>query len=372
MNIHIIVFILSIIVTALFVFVVVSKIYQKKIDDLQNENSQLKVQIGTNDKVLDVVKLEFSKIAQESLKSQQELLLTEQVKDYQNKMDLFKAEELTPINKMLQEFKLTIDNYQKEHYTSTQEIKNAISVAEKYARALTTNQNLKGSFGEDMLEQIFKFASLQENIHYKKQVSTTNGKPDYVLFLPNNNHIIIDSKVILKNFIEFQNGDNQQDFKKACINDLTTCIKQLSDRNYEQIKEFNQPNFILMYIPIESFVNYIYTDIDFKKVVDLATSKNIIIVGNASLLVTLRLINQIWASKVQTDNIQNIIETGQNIYNYISTHLQALFDIQKSINNASDSIQSEINRFTKGYKGSIIKEAEKLRDYGIEITKGNK
>ena len=88
---------------------------------------------------------------------------------------------------------------------------------------------------------------------------------------------------------------------------MTNCINNLAKKNYEEIEETNQPGFILMFIPIEACINTIYTDYDFKKIVELANSKNIIIVGTASLLVTLRLINQLWASKTRYDNVQNII-----------------------------------------------------------------
>jgi DNA recombination protein RmuC len=126
-----------------------------------------------------------------------------------------------------------------------------------------------------------------------------------------------------------------------------------------------------MYIPIESCINTIYTDFDFKKIVEQSNASNIIIVGTASLLVTLRLINQLWASQRQYENVQNIIEVGENLYNNIALHTQGLLSIQKSIEKTSETIKTEINRFTANRNGSIIKEAEKLREYGI-IAKSSK
>ena len=54
------------------------------------------------------------------------------------------------------------------------------------------------------------------------------------------------------------------------------------------------------------------------------------------------------------------------MYNNISTHAQSLMNIQHAIENASKSIQTEINRFTTRNNGSIFKEAERLKDFGIE------
>ena len=369
-----VVLILSVAVTAFAVWSLASLFYKNSIQNLKEENLQLKAQAGLKDAVINEVKLSFSQIAQESLKNQQEALLNEHSRDLKSKMELFKAEELVPVNNLLKEFKESIDNYQKSHQQESLDIKNAIVTAEKYAKALTMNQNSKGEFGEDWLEQIFKFANLEENVHYTKQFSSNGIKPDFVVNLPDNKHIIIDSKVILKNFIEYRQCDDAI-YKKAFINDISNCITQLAKKNYEELSSVIQPGFILMYIPIEACVDMIYTDLDCRKVVELANSRNIIIVGTASLLVTLRLVNQLWASQIQYDNVKNIITVGENLYNNIASHAQNLQNIQQSIDKAAKSIQTEINRFTARNNGSIFKEAEKLIQYGIsskEIKSGKK
>jgi DNA anti-recombination protein RmuC len=120
-----------------------------------------------------------------------------------------------------------------------------------------------------------------------------------------------------------------------------------------------------MYIPIETCINMIYTDYDFRSVLEIANSKNIIIVGTASMMVTLRLVNQLWASQIQYDNVKNIITVGENLYNNIASHAQNLMNIQDTINKAAKAITTEVNRFTAKKNGSIFKEAEKLKQFGI-------
>lgn len=375
MGLQIIILILAIIITGLLVWMSASKYFQSQVEALRAENMFLKSQVGLNDNIVNEVKVEFSKIAQESLKNQQEALLSEHANDLKMRMELFKAEELTPVNRLLNEFKESIDNYQKSHQSESIEIKNAISTAEKYARALTMNQNLKGEFGEDWMEQIFKFANLEENVHYTKQFTADGVKPDFVVNLPNSKSIIIDSKVILKNYLEYRNNEDDELLKKAFVADLTNCITSLAKKNYEEIPTLNQPGFILMYIPVETCINLIYTDYDFRKVIELANSRNIIIAGTSSLLVTLRLVNQLWASQVQYDSVQNIITVGENLYNNIASHAQILLNIQQTIDKAAASIKTELNRFTARKNGSIFKEAEKLRQFGIsskEMKSGKK
>lgn len=366
-------FILCVILVGLTTWFFSSKFYEKQLLSLKTENLELKAKIGLNENIINTVKAEFSKIAQESLKNQQEQLLSVHSTDLKTKMDLFKAEEISPLNTILKDFKDSIDNYQKSHKEESVEIKNAISIAEKYAKALTTNQNSKGEFGEKLLEQTLNFANLKENVHYTKQFSQGATKPDFIIYLPENKHLIIDSKVILKNYLEYRETETECD-KKAFLNDLTTCINQLGNKHYEQIENTHQAGFILMYIPIESCVNLIYTDPDFRKILELANTHNIIITGTSSIIVTLRLVANLWTTKNSYDNIKNIIETGEKLYNNIATHAQNLLTIQSAIENASKSINSEINRFKEKNNGSIFKEAEKLHEFGIEAknTKSGK
>lgn len=366
-------FILFVILVGLTTWFFSSKFYEKQLLSLKTENLELKTKIGLNENIINTVKAEFSKIAQESLKNQQEQLLSVHSTDLKTKMDLFKAEEISPLNTILKDFKDSIDNYQKSHKEESLEIKNAISIAEKYAKALTTNQNSKGEFGEKLLEQTLNFANLKENVHYTKQFSQGATKPDFIIYLPENKHLIIDSKVILKNYLEYRETETECD-KKAFLNDLTTCINQLGNKHYEQIENTHQAGFILMYIPIESCVNLIYTDPDFRKILELANAHNIIITGTPSIIVTLRLVANLWTTKNSYDNVKNIIETGEKLYNNIATHAQNLLTIQSAIENASKSINSEINRFKEKNNGSIFKEAEKLHEFGIEAknTKSGK
>lgn len=366
-------FILCVILVGLTTWFFSSKFYEKQLLSLKTENLELKAKIGLNENIINTVKAEFSKIAQESLKNQQEQLLSVHSTDLKTKMDLFKTEEISPLNTILKDFKDSIDNYQKSHKEESLEIKNAISIAEKYAKALTTNQNSKGEFGEKLLEQTLNFANLKENVHYTKQFSQGATKPDFIIYLPENKHLIIDSKVILKNYLEYRETETECD-KKAFLNDLTTCINQLGNKHYEQIENTHQAGFILMYIPIESCVNLIYTDPDFRKILELANAHNIIITGTSSIIVTLRLVANLWTTKNSYDNVKNIIETGEKLYNNIATHAQNLLTIQSAIENASKSINSEINRFKEKNNGSIFKEAEKLHEFGIEAknTKSGK
>ena len=58
-----------------------------------------------------------------------------------------------------------------------------------------------------------------------------------------------------------------------------------------------------MYMPVESSVNMIYEDTD---LITQAYKANIIIVGTASLLTAIRLVNQLTAQQKQRENVSQI------------------------------------------------------------------
>ncbi|MBQ4647198.1 MAG: DNA recombination protein RmuC [Candidatus Gastranaerophilales bacterium] len=272
------------------------------------------------------------------------------------------------IYSMLNDFKNSIDEYKNQTMLNTKEINNAIKSASDLAKVLTTNQNLKGQFGEDCLEAILKACYPNENINYIKQYKTTNLqnkeiKPDFLIKLPNEKSILIDCKLNLEKYIEYQENPN---LKSEFIKDLNATINLLSNKKYESATDLNQCGFILMYIPLEPILTEIYTDKDFISVIKNANEKNIIIVGNSSILTTIKLVKLLWAQDSQEKNIKNIIDIAQNIYEYISLHTQNLYKIKTILEQNTDNFNKEYEKLSSNNK--LFKQIEDLRNYGIQTN----
>ena len=238
---------------------------------------------------------------------------------------------------------------------------------------LTTNQNLKGRFGEDNLENILKIA-FSNNVDYVKQFNTLNKdnekiKPDYLINLPNNRHILIDCKLNLDKFIDYQNSlktDLEKMKKTEFIKDLNTTINLLSQKKYETALNINQPDFILMYIPLEPVLTLIYTDCDFVSVIKIAVDKNIIIVGNSSVLTSLRLVKYLWAQDLIEKNTDKILEISKNIFELMAQHSQNLYSIKQVMENSLNNFNKEFEKMTTSTK--IFKLANELKNCGVEAS----
>ena len=275
---------------------------------------------------------------------------------------------------MLNDFKNSIDEYKNQTVINTKEINNAIKTASDLTKILTTNQNLKGQFGEDCLEAILKTCYPNENINYIKQYQTQNEenkdiKPDYLIKLPNDKTILIDCKLNLEKYIEYKENDNielNSQKKNEFIKDLNSTINLLSNKKYETAKDISQAGFILMYIPLEPALTTIYTDKDFLSVIKNANEKNIIIVGNSSVLTTIRLTKLLWAQNAQKENLDKIINIAQNIYEYISIHTQNLYKIKVLMEENCQNFNKEYEKLAQNNK--LFKLTEELREYGIQTN----
>ncbi len=272
--------------------------------------------------------------------------------------------------KNLSDLKKTIDDYKIQNTINSNEIITNIKETAKLAKALTTNQNLKGQFGENCLENVIKACYPNENIDYIKQLDTLNNedkkiKPDFLIKLPNQRSILIDCKLNIEKYIEYKEQNNSNT-KNEFIKDLNTTINNLSNKKYENAINLIQPDFILMYIPLETIVSEIYTDKDYIQVIKNSGEKNIIIVGNSSILTVIRLTKLLWAQNKQENNMQNIISTAENLYQSIAQHSQQLIKIKDMLNESTDLFNKEFNKLTK--ENHLFKLTEQLRQYGIKTA----
>ena len=246
-------FSLGVLITAL----VMQTLFGKKNLKIQEEYVKLKAKTEAIDNLQEIIKRDFVQIANETIKNEQEDLRK------QNRETL--EEKILPLTKELGEFKEKIEHFNLKGVENTTKIVEQITnleknnkTIEKEARnlveALTKNQNVKGSFGEDLLDTVLQSCGMQEGTHYTKQlISKAQSfkddeihviRPDVVLYLPNNRHLIVDSKVTLTSYLEYIDD-------KSKINDFKTEVKKritdLANKNYQSAGNLFQPDFILMY-----------------------------------------------------------------------------------------------------------------------------
>lgn len=353
-------------------------VYSNKALASKEELIRLKAKIETSESLQDIIKRDFVRLANETIKHEQEDLRK------QNRETL--EEKLLPLTKELGEFKQKVEHFNLKGVENTTKIVEQIGNLEKnnkiieqeaknLVEALTKNQNTKGSYGENLLDTILQSCGMQEGIHYTKQFVTKSAslkddelhtvRPDVVINLPDNRHLIIDSKVTLTSYLEYIEDNSKINAFKS---EVKKRILDLASKNYQNAGDLSQPDFVLMYMPVESSVNMIYEDTD---LITQAYKANIIIVGTASLLTAIRLVNQLSAQQKQRENINQIVNVGSNLYDTFVQFCDDLIDVQKRMEDVSSKLTKTINRFKRGNKNkpSLFSQVNALKDFGINSVK---
>lgn len=241
-------------------------------------------------------------------------------------------------------------------------------------KALKGENKVQGDWGEMILSKILEQSGLREGKEYSVQGSYTSDdgkrlRPDVVLHLPNEKDIIIDSKVSLVSYMKIVSSDDkneQQQALKELHKSISTHIKQLSDKNYEDIKEIKSLDFVLMFIPIEGAFMLAASNenILFKT----AFENNIMLVSPSTLLVTLRTIENIWKLEYQNKNAQLISKKAADLYDKFSSFVVDIEDIGKHIDKTKSSYELALNKLSSG-RGNLITRAEEFKDLGVKPKK---
>lgn len=352
--------------------------FTQKQTSMRDELISLKTKMETAGSLQEIIKNDFVKLANETIKNEQEDLRK------QNREVL--EEKILPLKNELGEFKSKVEKFNLAGVENTTKIVEQILNLEKnnkliaqeaknLTEALTKNQNIKGAYGENILDTVLEYCGMREGIHYDKQFVTTSSnlkddeehiiRPDIVINLPENRHIIIDSKVTLTSYLEYIDDPSRlKDFKA----EVKKRITDLANKNYQNAENLWQPDFIMMYIPIETSLSLLYEDAD---LINSAYKSKIIIVGTASLLATMRLVDQLFAQEKQCESVGEIVNAGVNLYETFVQFCEDLIDVQKRFEDVGKKLNTTINRFKRGNKNkpSLFSQVEALKELGINSAK---
>ncbi len=246
--------------------------------------------------------------------------------------------------------------------------------AENLTKALKGDSKAQGNWGEVILERILEKSGLEKGREYETQVSETgdDGKryqPDVVIRLPDNKHVIVDSKVSLTAYERFVNEENEADKLvqlKLHINSIKTHIKGLSEKSYQNLYGLDGLDFVLLFIPIEpAFTLAVQHDQD---LFNDAYSRNIVIVSPTTLIATLRTIASIWKQEYQNKNAIEIARQGGALYDKFQSFTEDLISIGKHLNGTQKAYQESMKKLSEG-SGNLVKRAEGLKKLGAKASK---
>ena len=247
--------------------------------------------------------------------------------------------------------------------------------ANNLTKALKGDVKKQGNWGEVILERVLERSGLTRGQEYEREEVVEGNdanvqRPDVIIHLPDNKHIIIDSKVSLVAYERLMSADTDEQrvsYLKDHVNSLRSHVKLLSEKNYQNAQNLNTPDFVLMFLPIEaSFSVAVQGDSD---IFAYAWERKIVIVSPTTLLATLRTISSIWKQENQTKNAQEIARLSGALYDKFIGFAEDMAKIKANIDRTSTAYDDAMKKMKDG-SGNIIRTAEKIKELGAKT--GNK
>ncbi len=249
--------------------------------------------------------------------------------------------------------------------------------AHNLVSALKGDNKTQGDWGELQLERLLEHAGLQRDIHFKTQVSFANEhgqqqRPDLIILLPNDKHLIIDSKVSLVAYEQYHNAADDIIRQRAQTQHLQSVrrhITELAAKNYPSINQLNTPDYLLMFVPIEPALTLALQQ-DTRLFTD-ALEKNVVLVSAGTLMATLRTVSFIWTQEKQRQNVQEIAEQSGKLYDKLAAFVEDLRDVGHRMKQAQEAHDDAMNKLSdsKKYGDTVLGRAERIRNLGAKTTK---
>ncbi len=246
-------------------------------------------------------------------------------------------------------------------------------LTKKMTNAMTSNISDMGQMGEVILENILQDCGMTKNRDYKTQYTDQNEdgqqfRPDVVIFLPENRNIIIDSKVPMKDWYDFQNSEIQTEKEKAIknfSNAVKNHINQINKKDYSKLLSINSPDYIFIFMPHE-FALITAQKYD-SKLVSYAQQKHVVIVGPSTLIMCMKLVESVWKLDKQNKNSKEIAEIAGGMYDQIAKTINLLDKTHSSLIKSIDNIEDS-KKFIKDGKSSLFIKANKMKDLGANTN----
>lgn len=251
--------------------------------------------------------------------------------------------------------------------------------ANNLAGALRGNTKMQGDWGEWQLQRLLEASGLQDGIHFSTQVSYGDEdgrqkRPDCIINLPENKHLVVDSKVSLVAYERYcACDDNDLNSRRGHAADHIRSLRQhvsdLAGKNYTRLHQLNTPDFLFLFVPLEpAYGLALSTD---QSLFNEALNRNVVIVTPTTLLSTLRTVSYLWKQDDQKRNVRHIARQSGLLYDSLVGFVRDLEGIGTRLDQAQQSYRDAFRKLSTGGKpgATILGRAEKIRKLGASAKK---
>jgi DNA recombination protein RmuC len=297
---------------------------------------------------------------------------------------------LTPLKAQIEEFRKKVEEAQTDSTKGVTKLETLIGTLgglnqqlTEEARNLTTalrgSAKAQGDWGELIVRNLLEKAGLREGEQFRVQETfdaagdgderQRKSRPDVIVNLPGNRHLIIDSKVSLNAYTDSVNAATDPERHAAVKRHLASVrdhIDGLALRRYHKLEALDTPDFVVMFVPIEpAFLTALHED---EALWRYAYEKEVLLVGPTTLLFVIRIVDNLWQQELQARSVQDVMNRGAELYDKFVNFVSDLEAVGKSLRSADDSYANAMKKLSEG-RGNLIRQVELLRGLGVRTGK---
>ncbi len=340
---------------------------QEKLQEQKAEIETIKQQFNTEFQVIanKILEEKTQKFTETNSKSLDQILnpLKEKIKTFEEKVEKTYQHEAAERNSL----KGVVQQLMEQSLRIKDE-------ANSLTRALRGDSKKQGNWGEVILERVLERSGLVKDREYRLQAALTDEEgrrlqPDAIIDLPDEKHLVIDSKVSLlayERWVNAETDEEREGYAKQHIQSVENHVKSLSAKNYHDLYQINSPDFVLLFMPIESAFSM---SITYKaELFSDAWDRKVVIVSPSTLLATLRTIASMWKQERQTRNVLEIAKEAGTLYDKFVGFLQDLDKVGEQLNRAVRAHEEATRKLSTG-PGNVVTKVEKLKKLGARASK---
>ena len=291
---------------------------------------------------------------------------------------------LTPLKEEISGFKKRVETVHseskdgqgqlKEQLRTLQQMNSSLSKrADNLANALKNDKKTLGNWGEVQLERLLENAGFDKNMYRREANYKTeegkNQRPDFVIDLPERKSLIIDSKVSLNAYVESVNAEFPAEALaslKLHTTNIRNHIKSLAEKSYISLTGINSPDFIFMFMPVESA--YLAAFEEDPSLFDFAYEKQIAVVTPNTLLPILKTVQSLWRVEKQNQHTEELAIAAAKVHKKLVTFLEKFVEIESKIGSLQNSFATAKATLSDG-KGNLLKLASDFENQGVKVIK---
>lgn len=290
---------------------------------------------------------------------------------------------LNPFRQQINDFKAKVENVHlegaKQQAEMRVELKQLQSMhqrmsqeAHDLATALKGQKKMQGNWGELVLENVLERSGLQPGRDYKREVSfaTEDGgrsRPDVVIYLPQEKHLVIDAKVSLNAYTRYVNAEDGVERQQALnehVQAVAARIKELADRDYYKLSGINSPEMVFMFVPIESaFVEALKAD---ETLFQKAIEKNVLVATPTTLLTSLNIVRQLWRFEDQNKHTAELARRAEGVFKKVKTFLVSFEGVKNGLQKAQEAYAKAEGQLVSG-PGNLVKQVNEFKQLAPAI-----